>query len=78
MTEFFDNRCDYCGKFCKPADRGVYYGYSTDLDPPDETVFCQKCVDKQLKNPKNVITGCWWIKPNFVTVIEKQKTQGKQ
>lgn len=59
-------KCGECGKFCIPADRGTYYGGALDLDPPDTVFFCQKCVYKFLKTPDKIISGCWWVKPNFV------------
>lgn len=36
-------KCSECGKFCKPYDRGVPFGGESDLDPPDDDFYCEKC-----------------------------------
>jgi len=63
-------QCEECGKFCIPYDSGTYYGSVTDIDPPDTSYFCKKCVDKKLKEPNRIIINCWWLKPNFVSIAK--------
>lgn len=62
----YDIRCEMCGKFCKPYDSGTYWGGTLDMEPPDPSYFCRKCVKKELKYPEKVIIGCWWLKPKYV------------
>lgn len=73
-----NTKCEECGRFCKPIDSGTYYGNATDLDPPDPSFFCKKCVDKRLKSPDTVIIGCWWHKPNFVSIAKSIRRHKKQ
>lgn len=61
-------RCEECGKFCVPANSGTYYGGVLDIEPPDPVFFCQKCVYKFLTNTDKIIEGCWWIKPEFISI----------
>lgn len=63
-------RCSICGKFCIPYDSGVQYGSYYDLEPPEEEMFCKQCYDKKIAEPKKVIIGCWWIKPNYVSIAK--------
>lgn len=65
-------KCDECGRFCKPHDSGVLYGGPLDEEPSDTTFFCKKCVTKFYQHPDKVISGCWWIRPNFVCRIEEK------
>jgi len=76
MNTRWDIRCEICGKFCRPYDRGNYYGSVLDLEPPDVVYFCKPCVEKELRSPEKIISGCWWIKPNYVEKIcnDKQTT----
>lgn len=70
ITMYYQIKCEICGKFCKPYDKGVYYGGCLDLEPPDPVYFCNKCADSKAKDPQKVIVNCWWIKPNFVRVAK--------
>jgi hypothetical protein len=63
-------QCNNCGKFCRPVDSGVYYGGYLDIEPPDPLYFCKKCVKKELEHPERVIVKCWWIKPNYVSIVK--------
>lgn len=46
---YYDMRCCHCGRFVKPdADSAAPYGRCTDLDPPDDEYYCDKCI-KRLK-----------------------------
>lgn len=66
----YNIQCEHCGQFCKPHDSGTYYGSCIDMEPPDESFFCKKCVDKELETPERVIVGCWWLKPNYVRIAK--------
>ena len=70
MNMKYDIRCESCGKFCNPADKGTYYGGCMDLEPPDVSFFCKTCVGKKLKEPERIISGCWWLKPSYVSVAK--------
>lgn len=63
-------QCEYCGKFCKPYNSGVYYGGVLDIEPPETVYICKTCVDRELKTPEKVIAGCWWCKPNHVRIAK--------
>lgn len=66
-----NNRCEYCGRFVGyGADSGTYYGSYFDYEPPDPVYFCKKCVEERLQHPEDVITGCWWLKPDYVRVAK--------
>lgn len=64
--------CSDCGRFCRPGDVGVYYGDPRDLEPPDETVWCERCamtrIEQAKNRPESIVVGCWWVKPDFVSV----------
>lgn len=74
----YDIVCEECGKFCRPSDKGTYYGSCNDLEPPDVSYFCKKCVDKKLKQPHKIIIGCWWVKPNYVRVAKSIQRHEKK
>lgn len=63
-------KCENCGKFCRPYDSGTYFGTANDLEPPDESFFCEKCIKEILKEPEKVISGCWWLKPDYVSIAK--------
>lgn len=63
-------KCDDCGRFCKTVDSGIMYGSTSSLEPPDTSYFCQECVDKKVEDPYSVIVGCWWIRPNYISVAK--------
>ena len=71
-------RCEECGRFCVPVDNGTYYGSVTDLEPPEPSFFCKKCVIKKLKEPNKIIVNCWWLKPNFVSVSKSIARHNKK
>lgn len=70
----FDIRCCECGRFCLPADSGVMYGGCTDMEPPEADYFCPRCAQQLLKKaqrtPESITAGCWWHKPNYVSVAK--------
>ena len=70
----YDLRCSECGRFCKPVDRGIYYGECTSTEPYDPELFCQSCYDKNMleakTTPEKVIIKCWWMKPDFISVAK--------
>lgn len=72
MNVRYDIRCEGCGKFCKPVDRGTYYGSYADFEPLDPSYFCKDCVDKKIEDPFSTKLGisCWWIRPNYIAVIK--------
>lgn len=63
-------QCEECGKFCQPYDHGTYYGSCTDIEPPEPSYFCKKCVKRKLEHPETIISGCWWLKPDYVRIAK--------
>lgn len=79
-------RCSECGRFCHPKDGGVPYGHAYDMEPPDPIEYCPSCADKKMERailePEKIISGCWWIKPNYVRVarcmLRRKRTDARK
>lgn len=74
---FVKFHCCNCGRFLSyspPVDYGIYYGSYYHMEPPEPSEYCPKCANEMMqraiKNPESVITDCWWIKPNYVSVAK--------
>lgn len=67
-------KCESCGQFCIPYDRGRYYGSTLDLDEPEYVYYCYTCVDQIIEdclyNRSNPIIQCWWIRPNYIAICK--------
>lgn len=70
---YYTITCCCCGRFCRPVDTGNRYGTASDTEPPEEVFWCRKCAKKEM-SPARIIfngnSGCWWVKPNFVSVAK--------
>jgi hypothetical protein len=59
-------RCSSCGRFCRPADRGIPFGGPTDLEPPDEQFWCRRCArSEELRCLKTEWVPLYWVKPRW-------------
>lgn len=71
----YQPRCCDCGRWCRPADSGTYWG--TNYEPPDPVYWCRSCTEQRMHtayaDPAAIIVGCWWIKPQYVKVAEARR-----
>jgi len=66
-------KCSICGKFAKIVDSYIPYGHSEDIEPPDEVLMCQDCVDKEIEHiKKNGYLHAHWIPADFEQTIAKE------
>ena len=66
-------KCSVCGKFAKIVDSYTPFGGYEDIDPPDEVLLCQKCVDKDIEfHRKWDIMPRRWIRANYETELAKE------
>lgn len=66
-------KCSICGKFCKIVDIGIPFGNCNDLEPPDEILFCQECVDREKAyHLEKKWMPNFWLKPNWVLDLAQE------
>ena len=72
IFEYTHLRCCECGQFI--ADTSAFYGASCDVEPPDEDYYCPRCAAKNMPfaraYPERVVIGCFWVKPDYVSVAK--------
>ena len=73
----WDLRCCQCGRFINHVgDSSAFHGGSTDIEPPDDDFYCDKCAAYNMSwaiaHPAEVVSTCqaFWHKPSHVAVAK--------